>query len=590
MTNIPLHPVHGRTPATLPLPMRLPAILTTLLCGASLQISAHAFDFTFLSATNPTPNNAAEVVTYTKDGFRVGATFSDNTNADPNLHSYGAITYTMNASGALVNESIINFQPSFPAASVIQTAFDPMGRGFGVVTMSPLADLDVLGRVGFYSYRTGQIFGTMEVGFHPDGLTFSPDGRHLIVANEGEHALDFATSGKSTPGSLSVIDLSGIIDVSLAAPSQFTNLPIVTRDFSAVDISQARFFPGGNIPDWHKIEPESAVVVGSNVYVTLQENNAVGVFNIAPTLSQSNWVTVHGLGTITQTMDTSSVDGPGGTTAARPDRVVNTLPLPDAIAAYQVNGVTYYVTANEGDALTDSSDEATIATLKAEGKLDPSLTTGAGDITTNDKLGQLRVSRLDGDTDHDGDIDAPAVIGSRSFSIWRASDGALVYDSGTLETKILALDPTTHNINRTLASYDNRSTGKGPEPEALTLGVIDGRTYAVIGNERQNGILAFDITDPNNVIFDNDYFNALTDSNPANNFLLSPETVVFVDGADNPTGLPLFIIGHEGTQAANNTDGILVLSAQVPEPSTAALLILAAGVGLGRRSRRHARR
>ena len=186
----------------------------------ALAPPALAFDFTFLSATNPTPNNAAEVVTYTKDGFLVGATFSDTTNANPALHSYGAITYQLNANGSLSNETVINFQSFFPAASVIQTAFDPLGRGFGVVSLSPTADQDVLGRIGFYNYRTGQVFGTMEVGFHPDGLAFSPDGTRLIVANEAEHPLDFATSGKSTPGSLSVIDLSNVIDVSLGAPTQ----------------------------------------------------------------------------------------------------------------------------------------------------------------------------------------------------------------------------------------------------------------------------------------------------------------------------------------------------------------------------------
>lgn len=546
----------------------------------ALAPPASAFDFTFLSATNPTPNNAAEVVTYTKDGFLIGATFSDTTNANPALHSYGAITYRLNANGSLSNETVINFQSFFPAASVIQTAFDPLGRGFGVVTLSPLADQDVLGRIGFYNYRTGQVFGTMEVGFHPDGLTFSPDGTRLIVANEAEHPIDFATSGKSTPGSLSVIDLSSVIDVSLGAPTQFTNLPIVTRDFSAVDISQARVIPTGPLPLWHQLEPESPVVFGNKVYVTLQENNAVGVFDLGPTLAQSNWSSVRGLGTITQTIDTSTVDGPGGTASAVVNKVVRTLPLPDAISAYQANGVTYYVTANEGDTRGDSSDEATIATLKAEGKLDPSLTTGAGDITPNDKMGQLRVSRFDGDTDGDGDIDAPTAIGSRSFSIWRASDGTLVYDSGSLESKVLLLDPATHNINRTLATFDGRSPAKGPEPEALTIGVVDGRTYAVIGNERQNGIFAFDITDPNNVLFDNDYFNALTDANSANNFLLSPETVIFVAAADNPTGLPLFIVGHEGTQLANNTDGILILSAQVPEPTAAVTLGLWLGVAL----------
>ena len=43
---------------------------------------------------------------------------------------------------------------------------------------------------------------------------------------------------------------------------------------------------------------------------------------------------------------------------------------------------------------------------------------------------------------------------------------------------------------------DDRSDDKGPEPEALALGEIDGRTYAFIGMERNNTIFAYDITLP----------------------------------------------------------------------------------------------
>ncbi len=263
--------------------------------------------------------------------------------------------------------------------------------------------------------------------------------------------------------------------------------------------------------------------------MTLQDNNSIVVFNLAPNLADSNWTEVRGLGTRTQTIDASNLDGPGGnSTAAAVNDVVRGLPMPDNIATYISNGITYYVTANEGDARTDNGDVATVASLKTTGKLDPSLTTGAGDITTNDKLGPLQISLIDGDTDGDGDIDVPTMFGTRSFSIWRASDGALIYDSGSLENLVLALEPTTHNINRSLSSFDARSPSKGLEPESLSIGIVEGRTFLVVGAERQNGLFAFDITNPAAVTFDNDYFNALTDPNQANNFLLSPESVLFV--------------------------------------------------------------
>ncbi|MEO5742585.1 MAG: choice-of-anchor I family protein [Vicinamibacterales bacterium] len=543
--------------------------LSFLLSFLSLSLAAQAleFEFTYLSATNPTPNNAAEILTYTKDGFRVGATFSDNVNVDPNLHSYGAITYQMNSQGVLFGETVIDFKPLVPNSFVTSIAFDPAGRGFGVVSIVPNADQDAVGKIGFYNYRTGQILGTADVGYHPDAVTFSPDGGRIIVSNEGEHPVDFATNPKSVPGSLSVIDVSGILDVNTAPLSQFAGLPSITRDFSNVNISQARLVPGGPMPLFHQIEPEYATVFGNKVYVTLQEANAVGVFNLAPTLAGSDWEGIRSLGTITQKIDGSNVDGPGNTPKASVTSTVRGLPMPDNIAAYEANGVTYYVTANEGDARGDNADVGTVATLKTEGKLDPSLTSGPGDITTNDKLGPLNISRIDGDTNGDGLIDVPTMLGTRSFSIWRASDGALVYDSGSLESIILALDPTTHNINRTLATFDARSTQKGPEPESLTIGAFDGRTMLILGMERQNGLFAFDITNPLAVKFDNDYFNTLTDRATDNNFLLSPESVVWIKAEDSPTGRALILAGHEGTGLANNTDGILVLSS-VPEPST----------------------
>ncbi len=42
--------------------------------------------------------------------------------------------------------------------------------------------------------------------------------------------------------------------------------------------------------------------------------------------------------------------------------------------------------------------------------------------------------------------------------------------------------------------------------------------------------------------------------------------------ADNPTGAPLYIAGHEGTGLANNTDGILILAA-VPDNGSSLLLL-----------------
>lgn len=43
---------------------------------------------------------------------------------------------------------------------------------------------------------------------------------------------------------------------------------------------------------------------------------------------------------------------------------------------------------------------------------------------------------------------------------------------------------------------DGRSEAKGPEPEGLTIGTINGHTYAFIGLERMGGVFIYDISNP----------------------------------------------------------------------------------------------
>lgn len=44
--------------------------------------------------------------------------------------------------------------------------------------------------------------------------------------------------------------------------------------------------------------------------------------------------------------------------------------------------------------------------------------------------------------------------------------------------------------------FDSRSDAKGPEPEGITLGEVNGRTYAFIGLERIGGVMVYDVTPP----------------------------------------------------------------------------------------------
>ena len=50
---------------------------------------------------------------------------------------------------------------------------------------------------------------------------------------------------------------------------------------------------------------------------------------------------------------------------------------------------------------------------------------------------------------------------------------------------------------------DNRSGKKGPEPESVTTGIVNGRIYAFLALERTGGIMVYDVTVPEETAFCN---------------------------------------------------------------------------------------
>lgn len=135
--------------------------------------------------------------------------------------------------------------------------------------------------------------------------------------------------------------------------------------------------------------------------------------------------------------------------------------------------------------------------------------------------------------------------GGRSFSIWDTA-GNLVFDSGDALEQITAeLLPEGFNSNGESDSFDSRSDDKGPEPEAVAISVLDGRTYAFVGLERIGGIFVYDITDPKAPTFieyvNNRDFAAPTEEAGD----LAPEGIIVVPAEASPTGGPLLIVANE---------------------------------------------
>jgi hypothetical protein len=274
--------------------------------------------------------------------------------------------------------------------------------------------------------------------------------------------------------------------------------------------------------------------------VTLQETNAVGLLDI----KRGRFLYVRGLGYKDHGLAQNALDPSDrdGAIAINPWDGVYGMYQPDAIAAYTHRGLTYYVTANEGDAREREGcvEEARVGDLT----LDPTAFPDADALQENAALGRLTVTMNTGDTDGDGDYDRLFPFGARSFSILGPLGGVL-YDSGSaLEEIAAAEEPSIFNAsNEEPAAFDNRSDNKGPEPEGVDVGSVGRRTYAFVASERQGGLYAYRL-DGASASF-GDYVN----TRPAD---LGPEGVRFVPRADSPTGRAMLLVTNEisGTVAA----------------------------------------
>ncbi|KJS45372.1 MAG: alkaline phosphatase [Roseovarius sp. BRH_c41] len=367
----------------------------------------------------------------------------------------------------------------------------------------------------------GNLLNTVEVGNLPDMVTFTPDGTRILVANEGE-PLD----ATDPLGTVSIIDLSG----------GAANATAVTLDFSAFDGQEDALreagvlIQPGNVAS-QDLEPEYITVLpdGVTAWVSLQEANAYAVIDLA-----TNTVTdIRSFGLVDRSLAGNEIDASNRDNAINLQNYDNLFGMrqPDSITSIEIGGETYIFTANEGDAR--DATEARIGSLT----LDPTAFPNADILQLNENLGRLNVRSDLGDTDGDGDYDQLFHYGSRSFTIYNAA-GEIVYDSGSLFSQLIA-EIRPELFNQDEGEFDGRSDDKGVEPEAIAVGVVEGKPYVFIGLERDSGIMVFDISDPANPVFDS-YIDSEVNAN------ISPETIAFIPAEQSATGFAQIAIAHEG--------------------------------------------
>lgn len=327
------------------------------------------------------------------------------------------------------------------------------------------------------------------VGSQPDMVTFTPDGRYALTANEGEPDDAYEVDPE---GSVSIVDVA--TGTARLATFGDGTLPKGVRVFGP------KATPAQDLePEYIAISPD-----GKTAYVTLQENNALAVLDIA----QAKFTKIAHLGTkdFSKTgNELGSFKGGAVTFASQP---LQGLYQPDSIAFY--GG--YLYTANEGDARE------------------------WGPYKESVERGKFNVSQVD---NH--------LFGARSMSVW-SPEGTLVWDGGSeIERATAEAFPKYFNVSNTKNKPGGRDADKGPEPEGLAIGVVDGNAYAFVGLERIGGVVVYDLTEPAKPKLRGyvNHRNFEADPQTSESQDLGPEGIHFIAAKGSPNGRPMLVVCNE---------------------------------------------
>ena len=395
------------------------------------------------------------------------------------------------------------------------------------------------GSVVFFN-ASGAFINQVTVGAMPDMITFNHDHTKIVVACEGQPKSDYSID---PVGSIAIVDLTPGI-------ASLTNANVAIAGFTAWNGQEASLRaqgiringPGSSAAQ--DFEPEYITISDDNqtAYVSLQENNAMAVVN----LNTATVTAIRPLG-LSDFSSGNGMDASDQTSGVFISSVpVKGMYMPDALAHSTIGGTEYIFSANEGDAreYTALTDVARISATSLDATAFPDQTI----LKSNQFLGRLNAIQANGDTDNDGDIDEIRVFGTRSFSIWNAATGALVFDSKDLLEQITAAHPTlsglfnASNTSGTSATK-NRSDDKGPEPEGVSTAFINGNHYLFVSLERVGGVLIFNVDNPAAPVFSGYYNNRTVGANSGPD--RGAEGIIYIRKTASPNGQDLVILANE---------------------------------------------
>ena len=472
----------------------------------------------------------AEIVAYNADRSQAYVV----NGKDGLLYTLDLGTEGLTVAGSLDVRTLVE---GFTYGDMTSVAVDSVNDHIAVALQSQ--DYAANGRVLLLNYNM-ELLASYEVGVQPDMVTFTPDGSKILTANEGEPREGYGNGAVDPEGSVTIIDLE--------------DGTVTTAGFAAFDaqtLVQEGILIGkvdGQLNEAAAdLEPEYIAVSadGSRAYVTLQEANAIATVD----LESKEILSVKSLGFQDLSQGERAIDlvEDGAYLPKTYEDAVGVY-MPDGIAAYEVNGITYLVTANEGDAREwgDYCNE-----------IEETLTATDGTVAQ-----EVRV--LDQDLVAVPDSTKAYLYGGRSFSIYRADTMEQVYDSANdFEALTAQYLPDWFNCSNDDIDVDSRSPKKGPEAESVTLGQVGNKFYAFVALERIGGVMVYDVTDPAKVQFVN-YINTRDFAGEVQGDV-APEGLAFLPASVTATGKPMLLAACEvsGTVAVYTMDGP---ATEIPTP------------------------
>lgn len=379
------------------------------------------------------------------------------------------------------------------------------------------------GSIQVYDTQSQSLIANYTVGALPDMVTFSPNGKFIVSANEGEPNDDYTIDPE---GSVSIIT----VDSGEVHTLTFESFNSQEAQLKAQGLRV--FGPGATLAQ--DLEPEYIAIADNSriAWVSLQENNGMARINL--NTKQIEGIFPLGYKDHSLPMNALDASDEDGVTELKNWPVLG-MYQPDAIAYAKINGQDLIFSANEGDARDydgySEEDRGDDLDLDPAIFMDPS-------IQDDENLGRLKITTANGDEDGDGLYEKIYCYGGRSFSIWSGT-GQLLYDSGNeIGMRTLAAAPERFNFDfGDDPDVDGRSDDKGAEPESVTLLELPGkRFYLFVGLERNSQVLVYDVSNPMQPEFIQLLYH------PGD---LAPEGVLAIPSKESPTGSDLLIIANE---------------------------------------------